>query len=142
MDDPVEIFLANRAHVCIGGWIEEVDRVWDSTLHRELNGVQVVAQHATKSESILLNAFAQRRSRWWRIALHIALVMRRLGVVLHDMDFFLPHDIAAVVLLELHSALQGHAKVTGLVVVVEELLGCVDFVNMLPSTAGIGLQES
>src|SRR6202158_4308347 len=68
-------------------------------------------------------------------------MMWRPGVVVHDMDFFLPDHVAAKVLLEFDAMLQSHAQIAGLVIVMEKLLRRMHLVHMLPTSAGIRFEE-
>src|SRR5271170_4634672 len=66
----------------------------------------------------------------------------RSRIVIHNPHLFLPNHVAAEIFLEFDSVLQGHAQVASLVVVIKEFLGRVHFVNVLPSSTRIRLQES
>src|ERR1019366_7205622 len=65
----------------------------------------------------------------------------RRWIVVHDVHLLLTDHVAAEILLEVHSALQGHAQVAALVIRVEELLRRVHLVHVLPAAAVEGLQE-
>src|SRR5437879_3435735 len=69
-------------------------------------------------------------------------MMRRPWIILHDVHFFLPHNVAPEILFELDAVLQRHAQVASLVVVMEELFWRMHFVDVLPAAAGIWLEES
>ena len=55
--------------------------------------------------------------------------------------FCWPTTVAAEIFLELHAVLQRHAEVAGLIVGVEELVGRIDLVHVLPAAAVEGLEE-
>src|SRR5215469_18501601 len=62
-------------------------------------------------------------------------------IVLHNVDFSLSNYIATEILLKFDAVLQGHAEIAGLVVVMKEFLRRMDFINVLPSPAGIRLEK-
>src|ERR1700730_13830226 len=139
--DPLEVLPAHGVDIGIGCRIEEVDGVWDTIFYRKLDRVQIVTQCSTEGLRIFHNPVKQlgigRRG-----ILHIALVMRPPRIVVHDMHLLLLHHIAAKILFELDSMLQGHAQVARLVVMMEELLRRVNLVHVLPSAAGVRFEES
>src|SRR5579862_493161 len=98
--DPVKIVLPDRCNLSIGRRIQEIDRIRHSSFHGKLDGIQVVPQYPAKRQRIFFYAILQRRRRRWRITLHIALMMRQPGIVLHDMYLLLPDYIAPVILFK------------------------------------------
>ena len=139
--DPIEVLLTHGMDVGIRRRVEEVDGIGNAVFYRELHRVQVVTQRPAQGLRIFYDPVQQLGIGRCRI-FHIALVMRRLRIVVHDVDFFLPDHIAAKIFFELDAMLQGHAQVAGLVVVMEKFLRRVDLVHMLPSSTGIRLEES
>src|SRR5215467_8754578 len=62
-------------------------------------------------------------------------------IVLHNVDSFLSNYVATVILLKFDAPLQGHAEIAGLVVVMKKFLGGMDFIDVLPSAAGIRFKK-
>ena len=139
--DPIKICLAHGMDIGVRRRVEEVDRVRNAVFHGKLDRIQVVAQRPAQGLRVLYHPVQQLGIGRCRI-FHIALVDGRLRIVVHDVDFFLPDHVAAKIFFELDAMLQRHAQVAGLVVVMEKLLRRVDLVHMLPSSAGIRLEES
>ena len=46
LQDPIEVLLADREQIAVGGRVHEVDRVRDAVAQRELDRVEVVPQRA------------------------------------------------------------------------------------------------
>ncbi len=44
LDDPLEVFRADRVEVGVGGGIHEVDGVGDSVFYGKFDGIEVVSQ--------------------------------------------------------------------------------------------------
>src|SRR5579872_1726919 len=120
--NPLEVLPSDRIDVGIWRGIHEIDGVRYPIFDGELNGVQVIAKGLAQSQGILHDPLVQLRTGWRRVTFDIALVEWRLWVVLHDVNRFLTHDVAAVVLLKFNAVLQGHTQVTSLVVALEKLL--------------------
>jgi hypothetical protein len=53
--DPVEVVLADREQIAVGGRVHEVDRVRDPVAHRELDRVEVVPERAAQREAVALD---------------------------------------------------------------------------------------
>src|SRR5271166_1229483 len=138
--NPIKIRLSHRVHICVGSRIHEVDGVGNAVLTGELDGVEVVTQRAAQRQGVALHPL-QKLGVGRRRVLHVALVVRRRRIVVHDVHLLLPDDVAAKILFELDAALQRHAQVTALVIGAEELLRRVHLVHVLPAAAVEGLQE-
>ena len=52
VDDPLEILRSHRLESRIGRGIQEIDGVGNAVLHRELHGVQIVAERAAQLQAI------------------------------------------------------------------------------------------
>src|SRR5882724_9219324 len=136
--DPIKILPAHGMNIGIGRRIEKINGVGDAIFNREFNRVQVVTQRPAQRLRVLYHSLQQLGYCWRRI-FHIALMVWRLRIVVHDVHFFLSDDIAAEIFFELDAMLQSHAQVASLVVVMEKLLRRMDFVDVLPSAARIWL---
>jgi hypothetical protein len=137
---PLEVLGPHRFEGRVGRGIHEVDGVRHAVFHREFHGIEVVAERPAKRERVGHHALPQLRRRR-RIAGHVAQMMRRAGVVAHDVDVLPVDRVAAEILLEFHAGLQRHAQVAALVVGGEQLFGRVHLRDVLPSAAIVRLQE-
>ena len=140
VDDPVEALFAYGVQVGVGGGVHEVDGVGDAVFYGKLYCVEVVAEGFADSESVFFYALEEFLVVLRRVE-DVALLVGTAGVVGHDADFGLADDVAAEVLLEFDGGLEGHAKVAGLVVGVEELVRVVDVEDVAPAATVVGFEE-
>ena len=61
------------------------------------------------------------------------------GVVLHDVYLLLAHHVAAEIFLEVHPALQSHAKIARLIISAEKFFWRLQFVHVFPPATIKGL---
>ena len=138
--DPLKVGRAYRVYVRIGRRIHKIDSVRDPILAGKFDGVQVVAQGAAKRQAVAFDPL-QKLGVHRRRVLDVAFVKRPGRVVLHDVNVLLPNAVAAEIFLEFHRRLQGHTKIAGLLVGMEELGRRVHLVYILPAAAVEGLEE-
>src|SRR2546430_16433562 len=146
LEDPREVVLFDREAIEVRRRVEPVDRVELAVADRELDRVHVVPERVGETDRVQDRTRAQ--IAFDRTTDDVTFVERSGGVVA-DRDDILPADRdAADVVLPLDELLKDHRlrpvprrKSAGLVVRPDELLFRVDAIDVLPSAAGVRLED-
>src|SRR5438309_3609922 len=146
LEHPGEIRLFDREAIEIRRGIQPVDRVELSVADRELDGVHVVPERVGETDRV--EARPGPQVAFDGPAGDIALVEWRGRVITDWENVLAPDGDAPDVVLPLDELLQDHRlravprrEPTGLVVRPDELLLGVDAIDVLPSAAGVRLQD-
>jgi hypothetical protein len=130
LSSPTLLFSASGAGL-------QKSMVGDSVADGELDCIEIIAEEVVDAQHDLFH-FSESFCGGLEVCL-IAEVVRVTRFIGHDTDVFAADTVAAVVFAEDDLFLQHHDELTGLCVLLVELFGVVELVDVLPAATGEGL---
>src|ERR1700744_2908184 len=134
LDYPVEVFFADAGFFRVRGGVAKIDGIGYAIADGQFDGVKVITEHGVDAENDLFHLLQSIGTRTEiRLVAKVVRVARFIG---HDPDVFSADAITAVVFCEDDLFLQQHDQLACLRMLMIEVPGIVQFVDVLPAAAG------